>query len=341
MTAKTPLKVHLRLRFQNLGKPRTAGLCGRAADACDCGPLSCTKIERPSLLEKPPCKVRFFANRYSRKYRQKVTVTTLFQTTSHRTFSTSHTNAPRSLSRVKAGTHSAFGERSHTRAHTAKQGHSLPRPQCGFALPVNSFLFRHAFIYIHFPVHCEPPLSAERKIRRNCRHKLYPQPFLIPVFNFSHKRPTFAFTPESGYTLAFAQRIAHEGTHVETGGVSGGVVSLPSERSARSPTSPGRVSERRTLPFFGSWPGALPKNAESLRNSDAHDACRCSEGVAAPLGCVIFFRFCQNNGLYALFQILFSVLQTLQLVLFLCKLRLGSFLVGSELFKGFRFCHCA
>ena len=27
-TAKTPLKVHLRLRFQNLGKPRTAGLCG-------------------------------------------------------------------------------------------------------------------------------------------------------------------------------------------------------------------------------------------------------------------------------------------------------------------------
>lgn len=36
-------------------------------------------------------------------------------------FSTSPTNGPRSLSRVKAGTHSAFGERSHTRAHTAKQ----------------------------------------------------------------------------------------------------------------------------------------------------------------------------------------------------------------------------
>ena len=40
-TAKTPLKVHLRLRFQNPGKPRTAGLCGRAVGACDCGPLSC------------------------------------------------------------------------------------------------------------------------------------------------------------------------------------------------------------------------------------------------------------------------------------------------------------
>ena len=37
-------------------------------------------------------------------------------------FSTSRTNGPRSLSRVKAGTHSPFGERSHTAAHTAKQG---------------------------------------------------------------------------------------------------------------------------------------------------------------------------------------------------------------------------
>ena len=37
-------------------------------------------------------------------------------------FSTSCTNAPRSLSRVKVGTHSALGERLHTTAHTAKQG---------------------------------------------------------------------------------------------------------------------------------------------------------------------------------------------------------------------------
>ena len=85
-TAKTPAKVHLRLRFQNLGKPRTAGLCGRAAGACDCGPLSCTKIERPSPLEKPSCKVRLFAQNRSRKYRQKVTAITLFQTASHHDF---------------------------------------------------------------------------------------------------------------------------------------------------------------------------------------------------------------------------------------------------------------
>ena len=37
-------------------------------------------------------------------------------------FSASRTNGPRSLSRVKAGTHSALGERSHTAAHSPKHG---------------------------------------------------------------------------------------------------------------------------------------------------------------------------------------------------------------------------
>ena len=40
-------------------------------------------------------------------------------------FSTSLTNGPHSLSFTKASTHSAFRERSHTTAHTAKQGASL------------------------------------------------------------------------------------------------------------------------------------------------------------------------------------------------------------------------
>ena len=44
-----------------------------------------------------------------------------------------------------------------------------------------------------------------------------PQPFLIAFFNFSHKWPTFAFTDESGYTLGFRRKIAHNGLHAETG----------------------------------------------------------------------------------------------------------------------------
>ena len=89
-------------------------------------------------------------------------------------FSTSLTNGPRSLSRVKAGTHSPFGEESHTTAHTPKQG-------------------------------------------------------------------------------AFRM----------------GALLLPSERFARfgNPARPGI----RTAYFaaLGAWSGALPKNTESLRNSDA------------------------------------------------------------------------
>ena len=43
------------------------------------------------------------------------------------------------------------------------------------------------------------------------------KPLFIASFNFSHKRPTFAFTDESGYTLAFQRKIAHKGLHGETG----------------------------------------------------------------------------------------------------------------------------
>ena len=63
--------------------------------------------------------------------------------------------------------------------------------------------------------------------------QLRPKPLFIAFFSLSHKRPTFAFTGEIGYTLVFRRKIAHKGTHGETGGVLGGGVSLPSERSAR------------------------------------------------------------------------------------------------------------
>ena len=107
----------------------------------------------------------------------------------------------------------------------------------------------------------------------NIAKKLPPQrcsqPFLIPIFNFSHKWPTFAFTGESGYTLAFANRIAHSGLHGETGAIQMGALLLPSDCFTRfgNPAWPGV----RTANFaaFGSWPGMLQKNAESLRSSDA------------------------------------------------------------------------
>ena len=51
------------------------------------------------------------------------------------------------------------------------------------------------------------------------------------------KRPTFAFAGESGYTLGFAQRIAHSGSHGETGGVSdgGAITTLGAFHTVRKP----------------------------------------------------------------------------------------------------------
>ena len=110
---------------------------------------------------------------------------------------------------------------------------------------------------------------SPKTVSANIVKKLPPQRCSKPFFNFSHKRPTFAFTSESGYTLGFRRRIAHSGLHAETGGVSdgGGITTLGAFRTFTNIPGPGI----RTASFaaFGAWPGVLPKNAESLRNSDA------------------------------------------------------------------------
>ena len=69
------------------------------------------------------------------------------------------------------------------------------------------------------------------------QQQLYLRPSFIPIFNFSHKRPTFALTPESGYTLGSAQRIAHSGSRGETRGVSdgGAITTLGAFHTFRKP----------------------------------------------------------------------------------------------------------
>ena len=133
--------------------------------------------------------------------------------------------------------------------------------------------------------------------------KLSPQrcfkPLLIPIFNFPHKRPTFAFTGESGYTLAFRRKIAHKGTHGETGAFRTGVVSLPSERSARSPTSPGRVSERQVLPLLGLGRGCSQRTQKAF-GAAMRLCASLFRRRRGPAGLRDLFRFCRNCGLYAL-----------------------------------------
>ena len=84
-----------------------------------------------------------------------------------------------------------------------------------------------------------------------------------------HKRPTFAFTSERGYTLGFRRRIAHKGSHAETGAVSdgGAITTLGAFRTFTNIPGPG--IRKVYFAAFGPWPRVLPKNAESLRSSDA------------------------------------------------------------------------
>ena len=147
--------------------------------------------------------------------------------------------------------------------------------------------FHRAFIYIHFPVLCGP----------HYQQQIYLRPSFIAFFNFSHKWPTFAFAGESGYTLAFAQKIAHSGSQGETGGVSdgGAITTLGAFRTFTNFPGPGV----RTANFaaFGSWPGALSTNAESLRDSDALMRVAVPRR-RGPAGLRDLFRFCRNRDLY-------------------------------------------
>ena len=76
-----------------------------------------------------------------------------------------------------------------------------------------------------FPMHWSHGLQGS--LKRRYKH---PSPTSINGYHTAKKllsqspakRPTFAFADESGYTLAFANRIAHSGLHAETGAVSDG-----------------------------------------------------------------------------------------------------------------------
>ena len=127
------------------------------------------------------------------------------------------------------------------------------------------------------------------------QQQLYLRPPLVVFFNFAHKRPMFAFAGKSEYTLGFAQRIAHGGSHAETGAFRTGALSLPSEHSARSRTSPGRVSERRTLPLLGlgrvySEERREPRDSDALMRVAAPQASR-PRWAALPVAAAHSARF--------------------------------------------------
>lgn len=132
------------------------------------------------------------------------------------------------------------------------------------------------------------PKSTSTNIAKKLPLRRCFKPLLIALFNFSHKRPTFAFAGESGYTLGFQRKIAHNGTHGETGGVSdgGAITTLGAFCAVRKPCAAG-YQNGKLCRFWGLVVGA-PKEHRKPSEQRCAYARRCSEGVAAPLGCVIF-----------------------------------------------------
>ena len=129
--------------------------------------------------------------------------------------------------------------------------------------------------------------------------QLRPKPLFIAFFSLSHKRPTFAFTGESGYTLGFRRRIAHSGLHGETGGVSdgGGITTLGAFHTVRKPCVAG--CQNGVLCRFGILAGRCSRRTQKAFGTAMRLCVSLSRGVAAPLGCVI----CLQLGDVAVFSL--------------------------------------
>ena len=133
-----------------------------------------------------------------------------------------------------------------------------------------------------------PHYQQMRKIRRSYRHYSVPNRSSLRFSTSLTNGPRLFTFPEAG-THSPSPTESHAASHTaKHGAFRIGAPSLPSDHSAHfgTPAWPGV----RTANFaaFGSWPGVLPKNAESLRNSDA------LMRVAAPLGCADLSLLCQG-----------------------------------------------
>ena len=110
--------------------------------------------------------------------------------------------------------------------------------------------------------------QQREKILQSCYHKFYLPTAFHSAFQLLAQTATFAFIGKSGYTLAFANRIAHKRLHGETEAFRvGGIITL--DTSCTFTNIPGPGVRTANFAAFGSWSEVLPKNAESLRNSDA------------------------------------------------------------------------
>ena len=141
---------------------------------------------------------------------------------------------------------------------------------------------RQPFILLSF--------SSSEKLRKAQETQSYQrfQHIVHTVFNTSGTNGPRSLSWAKAGTHSALLKGSHTAAHTAKHGVFWvRVVSLPSARSACSRTSPGRVSERQTLPLLGL--GRVCSRRTQKAFGTAMRLCASlSRGVAAPLGCVIF-----------------------------------------------------
>ena len=119
--------------------------------------------------------------------------------------------------------------------------------------------------------------SVPANIAKKLPLQLRPKPLFIAFFNFSHKRLTFVFTGESGYTLDLREK-SHTRAHTAKQGRFGwGRYYYPRTVSHVAETLRGQGVERQTLPLLGLGPVC----SRSMQREPSEQRCaharRCSE----------------------------------------------------------------
>ena len=143
------------------------------------------------------------------------------------------------------------------------------------------------------------PINTPANIVKKLPSQRCFKPLFIASFNFSHKRRNVRFKGLRRVHTPPHPRIVHTAAYTPKQGLFWvGVVSLLLECSARSPTSPGRVSERQTLPLLGLG-RVYTRRTQKACGTAMRLCASLFRGVAAPLGCVI----CLQLGDVAVFSL--------------------------------------
>ena len=93
--------------------------------------------------------------------------------------------------------------------------------------------------------------TVSANIAKKLPSQRWPQPLFIPLFNFSHKWPTFAFAGESGYTRLSEKDRTQRLTRRNRGRFGWGRYYYPRSVPHVSETLRGRGLKRQTLPLLG------------------------------------------------------------------------------------------